>query len=153
MGLITITTNGSAERLIGRIELGIAATPTGVMAALSKSGTEIKTRLIDATPVGHETVETEAQPLRDSYVLTEGDMSVEISTTEPDKLRYVTQGTPTPILPVTKKALWWAEATHPMWSVRGQAANDFVTPVLDEAINIVVEQVQLAGQEIVAVIE
>ena len=69
----------------------------------------------------------------------EGKYSITVRTKQPTKLEYVTQGTGLfgprgePIRPVTKKALFWEGADHPVRSVRGQEPNSFVDEALAEA--------------------
>ncbi len=62
-------------------------------------------------------------------------VAIEVQTTQPLKLQYVTQGTGVHIgkgriYPTKKRALYWQGASHPVRSVAGQRANDFVSPVL-----------------------
>jgi hypothetical protein len=61
----------------------------------------------------------------------------EVTTSQPTKLKFVTEGTGLygpagqRIYPKEKQALYWEGADHPVRSVSGQHANDFVSPVLD----------------------
>jgi hypothetical protein len=71
-----------------------------------------------------------------------------VKTLEPIKLSYVTGGTNSPILPLSAKALWWPGLAHPVSSVSGQQANDFVTPVRDAIASEVPDIVQPVIDEI-----
>ncbi len=83
-------------------------------------------------------------PLAGSFVFAveeqgEGLATLTVGTTQPTKLKFVTQGTgvygPTGsrIVPTTKKALYWPGADHPYTSVAGMPPNPFVDPLLEEA--------------------
>src|SRR5690242_2174454 len=101
--------------------------------AVHDAGDWVVQNLQDAAPVGA----TEGSPppgdapgrLSESfYVQDEGPASITVRTGQPQKLEYVTQGTGIfgprgePIRPITKKALYWEGADHPVQSVRGQEA-------------------------------
>ncbi len=78
---------------------------------------------------------------------------VEVRTSQPLKLQYVTEGTGVyvgkgRIVPTTKKALYWPGAEHPYRSVAGQRANDFVSPVLADATDTVAGEVQTVVEEL-----
>jgi hypothetical protein len=101
--------------------------------ALLAAGDEARDALHGASPVG--TGRTGGH-LANSFFSRQIDpMVVIVGTSQPLKLHWVTQGTidVEPILPVVKKALWWPEADHPVAWVHGQRADDFVTPIQDEA--------------------
>lgn len=69
-----------------------------------------------------------------------------VKTDEPIKFSYVTEGTDTPILPRTKKAMWWPDAPHPMYAVSGQEPNPFAElahqMTVDETPAIIAEQLK-----------
>lgn len=119
-----------------------------VPATLALVGATCAQALTDAAPRGEESGENPPGdapgPLAESFT-SELEMRgtyagvVRVKTTQPTKLRYVRRGTGVygpngqRIRPLVKKALYWKNAPHPMKSVAGQRANDFVTPVVNEA--------------------
>lgn len=64
----------------------------------------------------------------------EGQAETFVETTEPIKLSYVSEGTleQAPIVPISKQALNWPDAEHPVASVAGQDPNPFVQDSYDE---------------------
>lgn len=103
--------------------------------------------LADAAPRGKEGDQSApagdaSGPLASSFVPSvevTGDLTARalVRTTQPTKLTYVRYGTgiygpeARPIRPRTKKALFWPGADHPVRQVRGQQANDFVSPIIE----------------------
>jgi len=142
-----------ASPILNRLRTSLAAIHTDFFPAIEDTARQLATQVItalhDAAPKG-EGGGGEPPPgdmpgaLADSFrtLVTAdsvgGSISIEIMTVQPQKLTYVRYGTgiygPSgqPIRPVVKRALYWSGARHPVKSVRGMKPNDFVTPVLDE---------------------
>jgi hypothetical protein len=79
------------------------------------------------------TIPGEEGHLRDSFQTSAAEnQHAEIITTEPIKFSYVTGGTDSPIFPVSKQAMWWPGAAHPVAQVNGQNANPFHQDVIDD---------------------
>lgn len=93
----------------------------------------------DGPPVGSDAPGPLAESFSASVESTDTSATVTVSTSQPEKLKLVVEGTGiygprgTPIRPVKAKALYWDGADHPVRQVRGMRANDFVSPVLDDA--------------------
>lgn len=142
-----------------------SALPELLRQAAHDAGDWIKQNLADEAPVGQQ----EGPPpegdalgrLSESfYVQDEGSAfepgaAISVRTTQPQKLEYVTKGTGIygprgqRIYPVTKKALYWPGADHPVRSVAGQRPNDFVSaalsdqPQAEDVLDSVVEQLRV----------
>jgi hypothetical protein len=131
--------------------------------AVDEAATQVVDSLRSAAPRGGSDSTTppdgdEPGPLAESFYFEQGvadaypGASVLVSTSQPTKLQYVTQGTGIygpagqRIIPVTAKALSWPGANHPVRSVSGQKPNDFVTPALanapqaSEILSLVIDQ-------------
>lgn len=145
-----------------RIAAARATLSSGIPAALQEIGASTVQALGNAAPRGAVEGSTSPEgdadgPLAESFVAEmSGDAltgRVEVATTQPTKLRYVTHGTGvygpagSPIRPITKRALYWQGAPHPMRQVLGQRPNDFVSPTIDAAVENAVDLCdELAGQ-------
>lgn len=131
------------------------ALPGLISAALSDAGNAVVQDLTSAAPRGTGSgapPEGDASgPLAESFLANVEDSGNEatltVKTTQPTKLMYVTEGTGLygpynqRIYPKAKKALYWEGAEHPVKSVAGQEANDFVSPITDEANGEITDQV------------
>lgn len=134
--------------------------PAAVDEALGELGIEIITELAAAAPVGAG----EGPPppgdaeghLADSFVSdvsTQGRSStLEITTTQPTKLRYVVEGRGE-VLPVRAKALYWAGLDHPVKRAGPSEPNDFVTPVIEEGLAMAEEIIAEGILEVLTIIE
>jgi len=117
--------------------------PGLIMSALNEAGSTLVQDLASAAPRGKGGGSSPPGdsngPLAESFVSSVLESTMIVRTTQPTKLRYVTEGTGLygpygeRIYPTTKKALYWEGADHPVRSVAGQEANDFVSPITDEA--------------------
>jgi len=61
-----------------------------------------------------------------------------VSTTQPAKLRYVVEGRGW-VYPVNKRALYWDGLPHPVPYAKPSQANDFISPVINDQVNEIVE--------------
>jgi hypothetical protein len=147
-----------------RLALARAQLPDLMQKAVHDAGEWVAEELSNAAPVGA----SEGPPpsgdapgrLSESfYVQDEGPESITVRTKQPQKLEYVTQGTGiygkyhTPIVPTTKKALFWPGAAHPVRSVAGQEANDFVTPIVTEEAPTAEEVLGMVVDELIGILE
>lgn len=122
--------------------------PGLIRAALSDAGNAVVQDLASAAPRGQNSGGTPPEgdasgPLAESFSAivedSAGEVMLTVKTSQPTKLMYVTEGTGIygpygeRIYPKVKKALFWEGAEHPVKSVAGQEANDFVSPITDEA--------------------
>lgn len=138
----TATFNGLQDLII-RLESARTLIAPGMVQGIQAAADDTVLLTHDACPVdleadngvipgeeGHLAESFSADPVIETSV----GATTQVRTSEPIKYSYVTQGTldKEPILPVTKQALWWPGAPHPLPSVHGQAANDFATGVPDE---------------------
>lgn len=136
--------------------------PGLIRATLSDAGSAVVQDLASAAPRGQGGGGTPPEgdtsgPLAESFSAvvedSEGEAVLTIKTTQPTKLMYVTEGTGIygpygeRIYPKVKKALYWEGADHPVASVAGQEANDFVSPITDEADEEITDQVSEAIYE------
>lgn len=135
--------------------------PGLIRAALSDAGNAVVQDLASAAPRGQgggTPPEGDAPgPLAESFSAVvedaEGETVLTVKTTQPTKLMYVTEGTGIygpygeRIYPKVKQALYWEGAEHPVKSVAGQEANDFVSPITDEADGEITDQVAEAIYE------
>jgi hypothetical protein len=154
------------DALRAKVAEARAALPGLLADATREAGQWVAQNLSDAAPVGQG--ESGSAPpggdapgkLAESFFVQEESSSfsegaaVSVRTRQPVKLSYVTQGTgiygPTGqrIYPVSKQALYWKGADHPVRSIAGMPANDFVTPALaempdaQEALGAVIEELQ-----------
>ena len=138
MTLITVTNTGGARHIMARVERAIAEVPGLTTELVSEVGTLTVDALHNAAPVG--TGRTGGEHLANSFSQQLQEYQTSIITNQAQKLTFVRYGTRTPIRPLVKKFLYSEELPHPMASVRGQAANDFVTPVLDKVTDFVIEE-------------
>lgn len=130
--------------------------PGLIRAALSNAGNAVVQDLASAAPRGQGGSGTPPEgdapgPLAESFSAvvedSAGEAVLTVKTSQPTKLMYVTEGTGIygpygeRIYPKVKKALYWEGAEHPVKSVAGQEANDFVSPITDEADGEITDQV------------
>lgn len=161
---ITSDTSGLRD-LIARVQEARSILPQLLVDAAQSAGDAVVDELSAAAPKGQgggTPLPGDASgPLFESFHATaenQGNVGVAtVSTTQPLKLQYVTEGTGIyvgkgRIVPLTKKALMWEGAPHPMKSVAGQRANDFVSPVLADAVETVAGEVQTAVEELVGIL-
>lgn len=149
MALFRLVPGQGLALIRARLTAARAMLATEIPTLVTALGTDCASALSSASPRGADggggtaPAGDASGPLADSFVSSmeaTGDASgrVQVSTTQPTKLKYVRYGTGiygpvgAPIRPVTKKALYWRTAPHPMRSVKGQKPNDFVSPVLAE---------------------
>lgn len=148
---ITSDTSG-IDVLRKRIEEAEKALPSLLQEAAHKSGETVAGWLKDKAPHSNS---GGAPPPGDAsgtlagsfHVVDKGQASIEVQTTQPLKLQYVTKGTGTyigkgRIYPTTKRALYWSGAAHPVRSIAGQRANDFVSPVLTKVNDAIEPEMQ-----------
>lgn len=119
------------------------------------AGSELVAELGSAAPRSGSTGSTiegdTSGPLAESFSSdvqgSDGVVTLTVKTSQPTKLKFVTEGTGLygplnhRIIPRTKRALYWEGAAHPVKSVAGQEANDFVSPLTDEAGSIINDRV------------
>lgn len=140
--IISSNTSG-IDALRKRIEKAHNAVQPLLEKAAKESGETVSTMLSGKAPHGNSgglpPPGDGPGPLARSFHVIEKHQSdvaaIEVQTTQPLKLRYVTKGTGVHvgkgrIYPTTKRALYWKGAAHPVRSVAGQRANNFVSPVL-----------------------
>lgn len=156
MGLFTFKP-GDIGAIQARLTVGRDLLGVSLGLGIIDVGEETVRMLQTVTPVDpapdNGTIPGEEGHLIDSYTVDPVQQSgpsayTFVRTSEPIKFSYVTQGTEdkAPIVPITAKALWWPDAVHPYASVSGQAANDFVSPLVDQ-INIVGAEILLPYME------
>ncbi len=139
MGFLYIDTS-QLDLLRARLILTAERIPQAVQDSLASLSDEILAELADACPKGSgdgpNPPGDSDGPLAESF---EASLSVQgmgaklrVTTTQPTKLRYVREGRG-PVYPVRAKALYWQGLDHPVKSAGPAAANDFVTPIVEEA--------------------
>jgi hypothetical protein len=145
--MFTIVKGTKITRMRAAIARMSAQLPNELEMLVNSIGNEVVQQFRDAAPHGSG---EEGEPsagdspgrLADSFYTTfssDGAMlaRVQVKTTQPTKLGYVRNGTGIygkynqRIVPVTKKALYWKGAPHPVRSVAGQKANDFIKPIVE----------------------
>lgn len=94
--------------------------------------------------------------LADSFFVQEESVSEEstiisVQTTQPQKLEYVVKGRGE-VRPKVKRALYWEGLSHPVRRAGPTKANDFVSPVVDNAPT-ADEGLQMAFDEVQAILE
>ncbi len=142
--MFRITMGTALQRqLDGLVQLR-SALPGIVKDALDEAGNAMVQDLASSAPRGQGSAgpppEGDASgPLAESFKAVVDDATLTVKTTQPTKLKFVTEGTGLygplhqRIYPRTKKALYWEGAEHPVKSVSGMEANDFVSPITDVA--------------------
>jgi len=138
MAILRITSHTQGLRL--KLELAKAALGPAVALAIMDSGAHVAQALSSAAPVGKGVTSGQlAESFHNQPLASNAEYAAtQVVTTQPRVLGYVRRGTGVygpsgqPIRPRVKRALSWEGAHHPVRSVRGAPANDFVTPVLDE---------------------
>jgi hypothetical protein len=153
------------DNLRAKVQEAKAALPGLLAQAVQDAGVWVEQNLSDAAPVGQG--ESGGTPLpgdtpgklaESFYVQQESSAfangaKITVRTRQPLKLSYVVNGTGIyagkgRIYPTTKQALYWPGADHPVRSIAGMPANDFVTPALadmpdaNEVLGAVVEELQ-----------
>jgi hypothetical protein len=146
--MFRITAGTALQRQLDELAQLRSTLPSVIEQALSEAGTSMIQNLTDAAPRGTNSGGTPPEgdasgPLAESFsasVAVSGSRAkLTVKTSQPTKLKYVTQGTglygpyKQRIYPRVKKALYWEGAEHPVRSVAGQEPNDFVSPITDEA--------------------
>ena len=156
MATITITTNLS--EFITRIEEAKAALAPLVVEAMTNVGNDLVQQLSDAAPrgTGEEATPPEGDAsgrLAESFVMeAESDemgAHVVVSTTQPQKLEWVRYGRGE-VLPVVKKALFWPGLDHPVRRAGPSQPNDFVSPIVDSAAEMLYGLLDEAVAEVAA---
>jgi hypothetical protein len=119
---------------------------------VQSAGSELVAELGQSAPrsggTGGTPIEGDASgPLAESFSSqvegSEGHVTLTVKTSQPTKLKFVTEGTGIHgprgerIYPKVKRALYWEGATHPVRSVAGQEANDFVSPITSDAGDVI----------------
>lgn len=122
--------------------------------AMEQGATDAALLFSNAAPKGKEAGSTipgdTPGPLSSSFAVRMAFPRVSVVCTQPTKLLYVTQGTGIygprgqRIVPLTKKALYWPGADHPVKSVAGQKPNDFVTPLIAQGEQTIADAVRKA---------
>lgn len=142
--MFRITMGGALQQQLDQIARIRSELPGVVRASLDEAGLAMVQDLASAAPRGTSgggsAPEGDASgPLAESFTESVDSSTLTVKTTQPTKLGYVTEGTGIygpigeRIYPTVKKALFWPGAEHPVKSVAGQEANDFVSPVTDGA--------------------
>jgi len=160
---MNFTSNTSGlDALQARLSRARTAFPGIIRDAAQRSGDAMKKALGDKAPHGtHGGTPPEGDAtgsLAGSFktkVEQQGvGAKVEVFTEQPVKLKYIREGTglygpkKQLITPLVKKALYWDSAAHPVKSVKGQKANDFVKPVLERENEIVKPETDKAIDEL-----
>ena len=158
-----ISDSSGLDLLLARVDSAMGVFDAIVNQISTSIGDEVVQQLSDAAPKGSQGGPNPpgdaSGPLSQSFSSIPTGLGVDVVTEQPTKLRYVTQGTgiygPSGgrIYPVTKLALFWPQAANPYRSVAGQHANDFVTPIIDTAPDLVGTELDAAIQEILVILE
>lgn len=139
------------ETLIEKLAAAVDRFETAMEDTCSKIGERVVQGLETAAPKGpggEPPVGDGPGPLSQSFTSMASPSGCEVVTSQGTKLGYVKYGTGIfgpigrRIYPVSANALYWEGADHPYRSVAGQKPNDFVTPVLDGASDIVAEELE-----------
>ncbi len=142
MAALTIETSGLAA-LAAKLQALHEALCPALESAVTEAVEYGHERLHDAAPIGRTIEALHPQPVGDdapgplisSFYTTvqKSDTLVRgtVSTTQPQKLKFVVEGRG-PVVPTTKKALYWEGAEHPVKRVGPVAPNDFVSPIVAE---------------------
>lgn len=166
--MFRFTTDG-AQLFRMRLESALNMWPAQAQEAADLVAEDVAQRLADAAPRGANSGGSRAiqgdepGPLFTSFVPVPGKVedvvSSTVETTQPAKLKIVTEGSGiygpfgTPIEPVIKQAMYWEGAPHPMTTVRGQEGRDFVTPVVENVDDIVMNRFNAAADELIYTLE
>ncbi|HZU01522.1 MAG TPA: hypothetical protein VFA10_17775 [Ktedonobacteraceae bacterium] len=153
---ITINTDG-LQRLRDALMAARDAVMPAVADAVEATCEQVQNGLSSAAPRGTGDDAAEPPPgdaaghLADSfsYALEAEEVMVTgtVSTSQPQKLAFVVEGRGE-VFPVTKKALFWPGLAHPVRHAAASVANDFVSPVVDEAIGGLPEQFDAALSQV-----
>ena len=160
---MNITINASGlNALKQRIEQAQATFKSNLQTAIQTEADNVMAQLASATPQGRESSGSNPSgdsegPLSQSYVKEDrstGDtVGVAIKTTQPNKMRFVREGTGLygplnhRIYPRQALALFWQGAPHPYRSVAGQHPNDFVSPVVEAGLKKLAQAARDAAKE------
>lgn len=137
MGFISIIPGDIAE-LLAKARLAKDMMLPMVTAGMEEVVVEGVNALSEAAPIGENHLEDIYHPppgdapgrLADSFrsggvISTAQGAHGEVSTVQPLKFKFVTQGTPALIFPKYKRYMYWEGAPHPMAMVHGQEPNPF----------------------------
>lgn len=149
MPLLTIHVEG-VEAVRVRLATLRAELPTALARSIERAANELAAQLSEAAPKGRSGASDGAQPsgllagdapgpLAESFraEVTNagaggGMVRAVVLTTQPAKLRLVRSGRG-PVTPRQKRALMWEGLEHPVMHAGPVAANDFVTPIAEQA--------------------
>jgi len=151
--------------LIARVRKARTELPRITTNAAQRAGDTVKAQLASAAPHGRSggppPPGDASGPLASSFSAQASQQGIgahmELKTSQPLKLQYVTLGTGIyagkgPIRPLVKRALFWPGASHPYRSVKGMKGKDFVKPIINKAPDAVKTELQKAKQEIDAIL-
>lgn len=151
--------------LLSRVRKARTELPRITTNAAQRAGDTVKGQLASAAPHGRSggppPPGDSSGPLASSFSVQASQQGIgahmELKTSQPLKLQYVTLGTGIyagkgVIKPLTKKALMWKGAAHPYRSVKGMKGKDFVKPVMATRGDAVKAEMQKAIQEIQAIL-
>lgn len=159
--MIFSSSSPGLDKLLARVRQAQSELPRITQAGAQRAGDTLKQQLSSAAPRGKNPGPPPRGdapgPLAGSFSAkaeqsTNG-ATLEVKTSQPLKLKYVTKGTGIfagkgVIRPLQAKALFWPGAAHPYRSVKGMKGKDFVKPITDRARDVVKTEMQKAIQEI-----
>jgi hypothetical protein len=128
------------ESILARIQAARDAIMPTLEQGCNELGAEVVSQLSEAAPKG----QYEGQPppgdgpgrLASSFEpfveVGESEVILTIETSQPTKLKFVREGRG-PVYPITKMALFWQGLDHPVRYASPSKANDFVTPITEQA--------------------
>lgn len=133
--------------------------PSLIQDAANEAGTVVSDELKAAAPQGKGQSSPPGDapgPLAGSFSMqydsiSEEGTTVSVVTNQPTKLSFVVKGRGE-VRPKVKRALYWEGLSHPVKRAGPSKANDFVSPVLDNA-PLAEEGMQMAFDEFKAVVE
>lgn len=159
--MIFSSNSSGIDRLIARIRKAQTELPRITQEGAQRAGDTLKEQLSNAAPHGKnpgppppgDAPGSLSRSFTAKAEKSSQGATLEVKTSQPLKLQYVTKGTGVyvgkgVIRPLTKKALFWKGAAHPYRSVKGIKGNDFVKPVIDKARDVVRAEMDKAIQEI-----
>jgi hypothetical protein len=164
--MIFESNSSGIDRLLASIRKAQTELPRITQEGAQRAGDTLKQQLSSAAPRGKSSggpppAGDASGPLAGSFNAKAEQQgagaTLELTTNQPLKLKYVTLGTGIyvgkgVIRPLTKKALFWPGAAHPYRSVKGIKGKDFVKPVLSKAPDVVKAEMQKAIQEMRAIL-
>jgi len=162
--ILKSNTNG-LDMLIERVRKARSELPKITTEAAQRAGDTLAQQLSSAAPRGKNPGPPPpgdaSGPLAKSFsaqaTQSNSGATLELKTNQPLKLQYVTLGTGIyvgkgVIKPLTKRALFWPGANHPVRSVRGIKGKDFVKPIIAKAPDVVKIEMQQAAQAIQSIL-